>query len=72
MPEHALSVPTNVVDLMHAAGVVSSKREARRLIEQKGVRLDGAVVESIDIIVEPGKAEILQVGRRRFVHLAAE
>jgi tyrosyl-tRNA synthetase len=69
MPEHALSSPINIVDLMHAAGVVSSKREARRLIQQQGVKLDGEVVESADTIVEPGQAEVLQVGRRRFVKL---
>ncbi|MEJ2559526.1 MAG: S4 domain-containing protein [Anaerolineae bacterium] len=54
---------------MHATGVVSSKREARRLIQQQGVKLDGEVVESADTIVEPGQAEVLQVGRRRFVKL---
>jgi tyrosyl-tRNA synthetase len=69
MPEHALSGPINIVDLMHATGVVSSKREARRLIQQQGVKLDGEVVESADTIVEPGQAEVLQVGRRRFVKL---
>jgi tyrosyl-tRNA synthetase len=69
MPEHTLSGPINIVDLMHASGVVSSKREARRLIQQQGVKLDGEVVESADTIVEPGQAEVLQVGRRRFVKL---
>jgi len=69
MPEHALSDPINIVDLMHAAGMVNSKREARRLIEQGGVKLDGQVVDSADTTVSPGQAEVLQVGRRRFVQL---
>ncbi len=69
MPEHALSDPINIVDLMHAAGMVNSKREARRLIEQGGVKLDGKVVDSADTTVAPGQAEVLQVGRRRFVQL---
>jgi len=72
MPEHALSGPLNIVDLMHAAGVASSKREARRLIEQGGVKLDGEVVASVDTIVEPGQAEVLQVGRRRFIQLTVK
>jgi tyrosyl-tRNA synthetase len=54
---------------MQAAGVVNSKREARRLVEQQGVRLDSEVVGSVDRVVEPGEAEVLQVGRRRFVRL---
>ena len=69
MPEHPLSGPVNIVDLMHAAGLAGSKREARRLIQQRGVKLDGVVVESPDTIVEPGQAEVLQVGRRRFLRL---
>jgi len=69
MPEHPLSGPINIVDLMHTAGLVGSKREARRLIQQHGVKLDGRVVESPDTLVEPGQAEVLQVGRRRFLRL---
>jgi tyrosyl-tRNA synthetase len=72
MPTHALSDPMNIVDLMLAAGMVSSKREARRLIQQHGVKLDGVIVDSGDAIIEPGMAEVLQVGRRRFVQLIAE
>jgi tyrosyl-tRNA synthetase len=72
MPQYALSSPTNLVDLMSEAGMVSSKREARRLIQQGGVKLDGEVIDSADTVVEPGQAEVLQVGRRRFVQLTAE
>ncbi len=72
MPQYVLSSPTNLVDLMSAACMVSSKREARRLIQQGGVKLDGEVVDSADTVVEPGQAEVLQVGRRRFVQLTAE
>jgi tyrosyl-tRNA synthetase len=71
MPEHSLGDPVNIVDLMHATGMVSSKREARRLIQQQGVKMDGIVVDSEDAVVEPGQADVLQVGRRRFVRLTA-
>ncbi len=69
MPEFSLTHPIPIVDLMQAAGVVGSKREARRLVEQQGVKLDSQVVGSVDRVVEPGEAEVLQVGRRRFVRL---
>jgi tyrosyl-tRNA synthetase len=72
MPEHPLGSPTNIVDLMLVCGMVSSKREARRLIEQQGVKLDGTIVGSVDLIVEPGRDQVLQVGRRRFVHLTGK
>jgi tyrosyl-tRNA synthetase len=58
--------------LLQAVGMASSNSEARRLIEQSGVRLDGKLVEDPD--VEFGRGEllgkILQVGRRRFARLA--
>jgi tyrosyl-tRNA synthetase len=69
MPEFALSGPISLPDLMVAAGAAPSKREARRLIEQGGVKLDGQEIKSIEAIVAPGQAQVLQVGRRRFVKL---
>jgi tyrosyl-tRNA synthetase len=64
-----LSAPLNIVDLLLATELAKSKSEARRLIEGGGVRLDGEKVKSVKRIVEPGKEEILQVGKRKFVKL---
>ncbi len=50
--------------LLVAAGLVKGMNEARRLIAQGAVRLDGEKV-SADIIFEP-KDCVLQVGRRQF------
>ena len=69
MPEYALSEATNIVDLMCAAGLASSKRDARRLVDQGGVKLDGQAVDLPQASIEPGQAQVLQVGRRRFVKL---
>ena len=69
MPEYPVSEPISLPDLMVAAGAAPSKREARRLIEQGGVKLDGQEIKSIEAIVTPGQAHVLQVGRRRFVKL---
>lgn len=69
MPE--FTVPPgglNIVDLMVQAGTAATKSEARRLIQQGGVRLDDVVVDSADRLVEP-KDAVLQVGKRRFVRL---
>ncbi|MBC7259265.1 MAG: tyrosine--tRNA ligase [Chloroflexi bacterium] len=69
MPEFAVPAGgLNIVDLMVQAGVAGSKSEARRLIQQGGVRLDDATVDSVARLVEPREA-ILQVGKRRFVRL---
>lgn len=69
MPE--FTVPPeglNIVDLMVQAGTAASKSEARRLIQQGGVRLGDTTVDSVDQIVQPREA-VLQVGKRRFVQL---
>ncbi|GAB4110203.1 MAG: tyrosine--tRNA ligase [Roseiflexaceae bacterium] len=69
MPEHALSGPTTIIDLMVAAGLASSKSEARRLIDGGGVRADGNKVEGYDLTLSPGNGVVLQVGRRKFVRV---
>ncbi|UCC62497.1 MAG: tyrosine--tRNA ligase [Anaerolineae bacterium] len=69
MPVLAVAEPRNVVDLLAAAGMVRSKSEARRLIGQGGVRLDGEKVPDIETEVAVTEERVLQVGRRRFVRL---
>jgi tyrosyl-tRNA synthetase len=67
MPEYELSDGATVLDVLMGAGLTSSKSEARRLIDQKGVRLDGDTLErSDDVFPHPG---VLQVGKRRFVRV---
>jgi tyrosyl-tRNA synthetase len=53
--------------LLSVAGLVKSNSEARRLIQQGGVRLDGVPVENPDLQVPSQGEKILQVGRRRWV-----
>jgi tyrosyl-tRNA synthetase len=55
--------------LLVEVGLAPSKSQARRLIAQGGVRLDGNQVESIKETVMPDREAILQVGKRRFVRL---
>ena len=69
IPTHKLTAPQNIVDLLVEVGLAPSKSQARRLIAQGGVRLDGNLVESIEETVKPDKEAILQVGKRRFVRL---
>ena len=67
IPEFALIAGQTVVDVILAAGMAESKSKARQLIDQKGVRLDGEVLERGDAAFpHPG---VLQVGKRRFVRV---
>ena len=56
-----------------AAGLASSNGEARRAIEQGGVRLDGEPVADpeAELAVEVLVGAVLQVGRRRFARVVA-
>jgi tyrosyl-tRNA synthetase len=71
MPEHTLSQPAGIVDLLLATGLASSKSEARRLIDGGGVRLDGTKVAAHDQLVVPGAPQTLQVGRRKFARIVS-
>jgi len=69
---HPLSGPTNVVDIIHGAGLSPSKSQARRLVQQGAVKLDGEPVTAIETEIEPKGEQILQVGKRRFLRLTPE
>jgi tyrosyl-tRNA synthetase len=58
-------------NLLFRTGLASSKAEARRLIEQGGVRLDGRPITDpeTELTAEELRGRVLQVGRRRFVRL---
>ncbi len=72
MPQFSLAEPANVVDLLHGAGLVRSKSDGRRMVQQGAVRLDGERVDDIAALVAVAdEARVLQVGRRRFVKLVA-
>jgi tyrosyl-tRNA synthetase len=62
----------NVVDLLVDAGLVRSRSQARRLVEQGGVRVDGDRVESAEVTIPVDDGTIVQVGKRRFVRLGRE
>jgi tyrosyl-tRNA synthetase len=67
MPEYLLRQGQSVVEVLVSAGLVSSKNDGKRLIEQKGVKLDGEPLLEFDSpFPHPG---VLQVGKRKFVRV---
>jgi tyrosyl-tRNA synthetase len=60
-----------VSELLVKSGMVSSKNEARRLIEQGGVKIDSQKVEG-DLTVDFSKPFILQAGKRKFKKIIKE
>lgn len=70
MPEIKISQKSiNVVDLLLQADLVVSKSEARRLIEQGGVRIDGRVKTDPNEQIIPQNDMLVSVGKRKFAKL---
>ena len=72
-PIVTIGEPVNILDLLVTAGIAPSKSEARRLVQQGGVRLDGVPVSAIEQrISAPVQGEsVLQAGKRKFLRLVA-
>jgi len=69
MPEYRLIPGQTVLEVLLAGKLVPSKGEGRRMIEQKGVRLDGETLNEANLAFpHPG---VLQVGKRRFLRVIA-
>jgi tyrosyl-tRNA synthetase len=69
MPSIVLADSVNIVDIIYDAGLVHSKSEARRLIQQRAVKLDGESIIGIETDIAVTTAKVLQVGKRRFLRL---
>jgi tyrosyl-tRNA synthetase len=69
IPEVALvGAPLAIGALLKQAGLAPSTSEAMRLVEQGGVRLDGAVVSDKGLKVAAGTV-VVQVGKRKFARV---
>jgi len=67
--EELPSGATTVVDALVALGMTASKGEARRLVAQRGVKLNGVVVEDAESGYAPAEGDVWQVGKRRYVRV---
>lgn len=60
----------NILELLAKTKLAPSKAEAKRLVEQRGVKIDGKVVKDWKKEISLKSGMILQVGKRRFIKLA--
>jgi tyrosyl-tRNA synthetase len=58
-----------ILDLIVKVNCAPSKGEARRLVTQGGVSLDGDKIEDIAAVISLKKESILKVGKRKFVKI---
>jgi tyrosyl-tRNA synthetase len=63
-----------IVRVLQEAGLVKSGGEARRLILQGAVTVDGQPITSLEftLTLRPGQAMVIKVGKRRFYRVVAD
>lgn len=72
IPEFVLSKKEELVtiaDLLVQTDLAASKSEAKRLIEQGGVEIDGERVTDLNMDVSAKESFVLKVGKRKFVNV---
>lgn len=75
IPEIKLSAPENgmpIANIIKAAKLSESTSEAIRLLEQGAVRLNGERILDRNLLIEPKKTILLQVGKRRFAKITLD
>ena len=66
IPERTVSNPSDLVGALVETGLARSRGDARRLVEQNGVRINGEKV-GLDAALKDG--DVLQAGKRSFVRI---
>jgi tyrosyl-tRNA synthetase len=71
-PKDAPAEGVPLANLLKELGLEKSTSDARRSIEQGGVKIDGEVVKDPKVVVKaPAKELLIQVGKRRFARVRA-
>ncbi len=75
MPEvtlHANGAGMPIAQLAKQAGIVASTSDALRLIQQRGLKVDGDVVADKTRVVASGTTVVVQAGKRRFARVTVK
>ena len=67
--EFTLDGNIQLLDLIVTNNLTKSKSEARRMIEQGAVRIDGEKVNDVNMLIKAGQKFILKVGKRKFLSI---
>jgi len=64
--DFSISKDANCLDVLVTSGLVGSRSQGRRMVEQNAVKLDGKVITNWNDQMHEG---VLQVGKRKFIRL---
>lgn len=62
-----MSEPMGIVDFLVAVKLFDSKSEARRMVEQGGIQIDGEKITDKEYIVKPAESIMVQRGKKIFL-----
>lgn len=71
MPEVVLSDETHLLSLIVDQGLIASKKEGQRLIQQGAVSLDNEKVPDFKFSFTPSGEHVIKVGKRKFLKVVA-
>ncbi|MBU0727109.1 tyrosine--tRNA ligase, partial [Patescibacteria group bacterium] len=69
MPEFKINGERNIVDLLELCKLVETRSEAKRLIQQGGVKINDKKVDDPNEVIHLEKDMVVQVGKRRFAKI---
>ncbi|MFA3781857.1 tyrosine--tRNA ligase [Melioribacteraceae bacterium 4301-Me] len=72
MSEFSMNGELDILDLIVKVGFAPTRSEARRLVIQGGVSLDGEKVTDVKMVVKIDNPKILKVGKRNFIKLTTK
>ncbi|MBS1957719.1 MAG: tyrosine--tRNA ligase [Cyanobacteria bacterium SZAS-4] len=74
MPSHVVSESTPLFRVLVESQMCAGTGEAKRLVQEGGVRIDGEQARDPNLAIElaAGESKVVQVGRRKFVRLTAK
>ena len=67
--ELPMNAPMGVVDFLCAAGLFPSKSEARRMVEQGGIQIDGVKITDPRAMIAPACDIMVQKGKKTFLRV---
>jgi len=65
--ELTMSEPMGILDFLCAVKLFDSKSEARRMVEQGGIQIDGEKISDKEYIVKPAESIMVQRGKKVFL-----
>lgn len=71
MPEYKLTDSEKLISVIVKNGLLSSNGDARRMIRQGGVKLNGDKVSDPFLSLSPGSDYVIKVGKRKFLRIVS-